>query len=215
MSGDDDVDLDGRRQRTRRSRAALSRAAFDLLVERGLAGVAVEDIAERAGVTRRTFSRHFSSIEDAVLGDIDRDADVFNAALRARPAAEAPLLAYRNAIADWLAAAEDGDPGDPPLWTRRWTVFRRFDSEPSLFAGYQRLRLAGQRESIGILAARLGVDPAVDRRPVTVVAAGSGLLLAAFQVWAAGEDPHALPALVGEFFDAHRQLAVVPEEVAS
>ncbi|MFC8046426.1 TetR/AcrR family transcriptional regulator [Nocardia sp. NPDC057353] len=213
MGGDDDVDLDGRRQRTRRSRTALSRAAFDLLVERGLAGVAVEDIAGRAGVTRRTFSRHFASIEDAVLGDIDRDVDVFNAALRGRPAAEPPLLAYRNAVQDWLAAAE-GDGGDVPLWTRRWVVFRRFDSEPRLFTGYQRIRLAGQREAVDILAARLGVDPAVDRRPAAAVAAGSGVLLAAFQTWALGADPDALPRLVGEFFDAHLLLvaAAIPEE---
>ncbi|MEV0355487.1 helix-turn-helix domain-containing protein [Nocardia sp. NPDC050697] len=217
MSGDDDVDRDGRRQRTRRSRTALSRAAFDLLVERGLAGVAVEDIAGRAGVTRRTFSRHFASIEDAVLGDIDRDVDVFNAALRDRPLLEPPLLAYRNAVDAWLAAAGRADGGDVPLWTRRWVVFRRFDSEPRLFTGYQRIRLSGQRAAVEILADRLGVDPAVDRRPAAAVAAGSGVLLAAFQTWAIGDDPDALPRLVGEFFDAHLLLvagaaSVIPEE---
>ncbi|MFC3960829.1 TetR/AcrR family transcriptional regulator [Nocardia jiangsuensis] len=216
MSGDDDVDLDGRRQRTRRSRTALSRAAFDLLVERGLAGVAVEDIAGRAGVTRRTFSRHFASIEDAVLGDIDRDVDVFNAALRDRPLPEPPLLAYRNAVDAWLAAAGQGD-GDVPLWTRRWVVFRRFDSEPRLLTGYQRIRLSGQRAAVEILAARLGVDPIADRRPAAAVAAGSGVLLAAFQTWAAGDDPDALPRLAGEFFDAHLLLVAdaagrLPEE---
>ncbi len=106
---DDGVDLDGRRLRTRRSREALSRAAFDLLNERGLGAVAVEDIAVRAGVTRRTFSRHFTSIADAVLGDVDQDVHLFNDALCRRPADESPLRAYRNAIHDWFEAEYGGE----------------------------------------------------------------------------------------------------------
>ncbi|MET7772124.1 TetR family transcriptional regulator [Nocardia sp. NPDC005366] len=194
----DDVDLDGRRLRTRRSREAMSRAAFDLLTERGFGAVGVEDIAERAGVTRRTFSRHFCSIEEAVLGDVDQDVHLFNDALSRRPLAEAPLAAFHGAVHDWLAA--EYDLTRPSRLTRRWELFRRIESEPALFAGYQRIRAEGQRESVRIIAARLGVDTGGDLRPAAAVAAGSGMLLAASQAWASGPDPTALPRLVDRFF---------------
>jgi hypothetical protein len=70
-----------------------------------------------------------------------------------------------------------------------------------LFAGYQRIRIEGQRESVRITAVRLGVDPLTDPRPAVAVAAGAGMLLAALQSWAAGPDPMGLPGLVEEFFD--------------
>ncbi|MET8873812.1 TetR/AcrR family transcriptional regulator [Nocardia sp. NPDC004278] len=214
MSIDDGVDLDGRRLRTLRSRAAMSRAAFDLLNERGLDSVAVEDIAERAGVTRRTFSRHFSSIEEAVLGEIDQDVHLFNEALCRRPLGEPPLVAYHNALHDWLSAEYAG-PKAAGL-ARRWALFQRFEDEPTLAAGYQRIRLDGQRESVRIIAARLGVDPAVDRRPEVAVAAGSGLLVAALQVWGAGSDTNGLPDLIDTFFDTlHGLTADFQSEVSS
>ncbi|MEV0296893.1 TetR family transcriptional regulator [Nocardia sp. NPDC050710] len=199
MGSDDAVDLDGRRLRTRRSREAMSRAAFDLLTERGLDAVGVEDIAVRAGVTRRTFSRHFSSIEEAILGDVDQDIHLFNDALRRRPPGEPPLVAFRAAVHDWLTAEYGGERA--ALLVRRWELFQRFDTEPALFAGYQRIRVEGLRESVQIIAARLQVDPAVDLRPAAAVAAGSGLLLAALQTWAVGDDPAALPVLVEGFFE--------------
>lgn len=205
VGGDDEVDLDGRRLRTRRSREALSRAAFELLTERGLGAVAVEDIALRAGVTRRTFSRHFASIEDAVLGDVDRDVHLFTEALRARPAGEPPLTAYRNAVHDWVAVVFT-DGSDPKLF-RRWALFRRLQHEPALFAAYQRIQLDAEAEARHILAARLGVDQRTDLRPAAVVAAGAALLVAALQTWAAGDDPTNLPALIEGFFDTLAGLA--------
>lgn len=214
MGIDDEVDLDGRRLRTLRSRAAMSRAAFDLLNERGLGSVAVEDIAERAGVTRRTFSRHFSSIEDAVLGEIDQDVHLFNEALCRRPVGESPLVAYRNALHDWLATEHSG--AKAARLARRWALFQLFEAEPTLAAGYQRIRLEGQRESVRIIAARLDVDPAVDRRPEAAVAAGTGLLIAALQVWGAGSDTDGLPDLIDTFFDTLNGLtAEFQSEVSS
>jgi AcrR family transcriptional regulator len=207
MGIDDEVDLDGRRLRTLRSRTAMSRAAFDLLNERGLGAVSVEDIAERAGVTRRTFSRHFSSIEEAVLGEIDQDVHLFNDALCRRPLDETPLAAYRNAVQDWLASEYTGAKAE--RLARRWALFQRFDDEPTLFAGYQRIRLDGQRESVRIIAARLDVDPTVDRRPEAAVAAGSGMLLAALQAWGAGSDTDGLPDLIDGFFDTLTGLTTV------
>lgn len=45
---------------------ALSDAAFALALERGLDGMVIEDIVERAGYSRRTFANHYACKEEAV-----------------------------------------------------------------------------------------------------------------------------------------------------
>jgi len=45
---------------------ALAQAAFQLAIEHGLDGFGVEDVAQRAGYSRRTFTNHYSCKEEAV-----------------------------------------------------------------------------------------------------------------------------------------------------
>lgn len=53
----------------RETRFALESATIDLVLEVGLENVTVEQIAERAHVSPRTFFNYFSSKEEALLGD--------------------------------------------------------------------------------------------------------------------------------------------------
>lgn len=79
-----------RERRTRETRAALSRAAIRLAVERGLENVRVEDIAAGAGVSPRTFNNCFSSKSEATAArHLDRVRRI-TAELRGR-AADEPL----------------------------------------------------------------------------------------------------------------------------
>ncbi|CAM5283075.1 TetR family transcriptional regulator OS=Streptomyces tendae OX=1932 GN=GUR47_22445 PE=4 SV=1 [Streptomyces tendae] len=194
---------DRRQRKARQTRDALAAAACDLILERGSAATTVEAIAERADVTRRTFSRHFAGKEDAALDFVRRDGDRINALLRSRPAEEPPLLAYRRAVRDWLADRED------PAWHVRPRMRRLLalaDTEPGLFAAYQRLRVDAQEESIRIVAARLGGDDDRDVRPAAVVDAAAGVLIAALRLWARGDEgnsgPADLAALVERAYDA-------------
>ena len=58
---DNTESLDGRRQRSARSRAAIIEASFELMQEGVLAPTA-QQIAERAGVGIRSFFRHFEDM---------------------------------------------------------------------------------------------------------------------------------------------------------
>ncbi|WP_353946720.1 TetR family transcriptional regulator [Streptomyces sp. HUAS MG91] len=192
---------DRRQLKARRTREALAEAAVALVLERGLAEVTVEAIAERADVTRRTFSRHFSGKEDAALDFTRADGARINAALRERPASEPPLLAYRRAVADWLA--DRATPG----WHHRpeqRLLYAAVDREPALFAAYERIRVDAQDESVRIIADRLGTDPARDLRPEVVVGAAAGVLTAALRTWARddGTDAEDLADLVARAYDA-------------
>ncbi|MGW0936586.1 TetR family transcriptional regulator [Streptomyces sp. NPDC002666] len=188
-----------RSRKARRTRDTLAQAAFELVLDNGLRDVTVEEIAERADVDRRTFSRYFTSKEAAVLDSVRGDGDRINDALRARPAGEPPLTAYRRAVLDWLA-----DP-EAEAWHRRPRIFELLvlaEQEPTLYAAFHHIRVDAQEESLAIVADRLGVDPRQDIRPAVTVAAGAGALLAAQAAWVRGGCPAELPQLVEQAFDA-------------
>ncbi|MFF4964295.1 TetR family transcriptional regulator [Streptomyces sp. NPDC001037] len=195
---------DRRQRKARQTRNALASAAMELILERGLAATTVEAIAERADVARRTFSRYFVGKEDAALDFVRGDGDRINALLRARPAGEPPLLAYRRAVRAWLADQENPAHHLRPRMRRLLTLV---DAEPALFAAYERIRVDAQEESIRVLAERLGTDDAGDMRPAVVVDAAAGVLTAALRVWARGGEEHDsgaadLAALVERAYDA-------------
>ncbi|MEV5688451.1 TetR family transcriptional regulator [Streptomyces sp. NPDC052164] len=188
-----------RSRKARRTRETLAQAAFELVLDRGLRKVTVEEIAETADVDRRTFSRYFPSKEAAVLDSVRGDGDRINEALKARPASEPPLTAYRRAVLDWL-----GDPSAEP-WHRRPRFFDLLvvaEREPTLYAAFHHIRVDAQEDSVAIVADRLGVDPRLDIRPAVTVAAGAGALLAAQAAWVRGSRQDALPELVVQAFDA-------------
>jgi AcrR family transcriptional regulator len=70
-------------------RERLIDAAFTLFGERGFEGTTVDEIAERAGVGRTTFFRHFGSKEQVIFPDHDRVL----AAIRGRLSASRPETA--------------------------------------------------------------------------------------------------------------------------
>ncbi|WP_097259572.1 TetR/AcrR family transcriptional regulator [Streptomyces sp. TLI_55] len=195
---------DRRQRKARQTRNAMAVAAVDLILERGLAHTTVEAIAERADVTRRTFSRHFTGKEDAALDFVRGDGDRINALLRDRPATEPPLLAYRRAVRAWLA--DDDNPAHH-LRPKMRALMALVDREPALFAAYERIRVDAQEDSIRILAERLGTDDVRDLRPAVVVDAAAGVLTAALRLWARrAADPDSgaadLAALVEQAYDA-------------
>ena len=51
------------------NRARVERAALDLFALRGFENVTSDEVADSAGISRRTFFRYFATKADAVWGD--------------------------------------------------------------------------------------------------------------------------------------------------
>jgi AcrR family transcriptional regulator len=71
-------------RRHQQTRAAIAEAAVALFTERGFADTTMEEVAEAAGVSRRTAYRHFPSKDDLVFEHPRRWLEHFNAEV-ARP----------------------------------------------------------------------------------------------------------------------------------
>jgi AcrR family transcriptional regulator len=75
----------------------LALAALELFAERGYEDTTVTDIAQRAGLTRSTFFRHFQDKREVLFGDGTLTALVAGA-IAAAPAAATPLEAVAHAL---------------------------------------------------------------------------------------------------------------------
>lgn len=146
------------------TRAALRRAAVELVSTRGLASVTVEDIAAAADVSARTFFNYFSSKEDAISGFDPAALAELVALLRERPAGEPPALALRAAMLE-APASVDAHPRELLL---RLQLVR---SDPHLLAHYASAWAETERQLVAALAERRGEKPHHDSYLSLVVAA--------------------------------------------
>ncbi len=93
-------------QKKRAVDRALRSAALRLVSARGLHDITVEDIAKAAGVSKRTFSNHFSCNEDALVGPGRELGEHIADELARRPAQESTLDALHAVLGETVAAAE-------------------------------------------------------------------------------------------------------------
>jgi len=181
----------GRRDRKKQqTRQALIKAALRLVDERGFDHVTVEEIAEAADVSSRTFFNYFASKDEALTGDQFVDEHETRARLLA-VAPGVPLLdALLIAMRPGLAAMQE----DRELWFLRMRVL---SANPSLITGLMARSAAAERDLIEAVAERLGLDP--DHAfPAVFAAATGGALRTAMMRWADAGVP--ISDLVHEAF---------------
>lgn len=184
------------------TRRLLRRAALYLVAERGLSNVTVEDIAEAADVSPRTFFNYFPS-KEAVLfgGDPDRAATLRDSLAREAPGAPA-LDVLRTVLAQDAEAVADelrSLGGDPAEWLRRMKVAR---TDPQVRAAHA-AQMALLERAIGEgLAARLGTDQETDPYPSVLAAAAVGVLRACMAFWAGSGGAVQLGQLIDQAFRA-------------
>src|SRR3954467_14718311 len=92
------------------ARGRLEQAALDLFGERGFEQTTVEDIATRAGLTKRTFFRHFSDKREVLFGGGEAFQELFVSTLAAAPAWASPIDAVAASLHAAGAALEERRP---------------------------------------------------------------------------------------------------------
>jgi len=97
------------------ARGRLEQAALDLYDERGYDDTTVADIAERAGLTKRTYFRYFADKREVLFGGSEQLEELLVRAVEAAPPSAAPF--------DVVVAALDAT--GPMFETRRPRAVRR------------------------------------------------------------------------------------------
>jgi AcrR family transcriptional regulator len=194
------VDIGLRERKKRETRAALSRATIRLCLERGLSNVTVEEIAEAANVSVRTFRNYFSNKAEAVAaGHLERALRIADE-LRARPADEPLWDSIVSAVQAQLAPGE-GDGGGSSPDRRRHDALRLLLAEPALQGEVLKADVAARDELAKAIAERTGTDVAHDVYPklvAAVVGAGSAV---AVEHCLSADRPMPLGPLLREVFD--------------
>ncbi|WAL68172.1 TetR family transcriptional regulator [Amycolatopsis cynarae] len=160
-----------RERKKAETRTALSWAAVRLVVERGFAQVKVEDIAEAAGVSPRTFNNYFSSKGEAIVArHLDRCLGIAEA-LRERPDGEPLWEAITRSVLPRFGA-DDAALAHPVADPIEWTAgVRAMLTEPALQGEMLRAGARAEAEITAAVAERTGTDPKHDLYPHLVAAA--------------------------------------------
>jgi AcrR family transcriptional regulator len=184
-------------------RDAISHAAWALFAAEGYEATTVDEIAARAGVSRRTFFRYFSSKEDVAVGTSDSFAEEFLAAFRARPAREAPLEALRHALREMVL-----DRTAEPAEMR--AIIRLLRESPTVRRAMLARNARMEERLAKLLAERLRADARRDPTPALVAFVARALMDTAFNVWY-DQQPADVGAMVDDLFRRLRDVAAAKD----
>ena len=173
-------------------RARVERAALALFTLRGFDAVTADEVADAAGISRRTFFRYHPTKADAVWGDFARHVARLDRLLRDADDS-APVMAT---ICSAYVDVNDYGPDDLPVLRQR---MRLILTEPALQA-HSQLRYAEiDRVVAEHVARRAGGSPA-DLLPRLVGASTRAAAMTAFAVWLT-EDGASLRGHLHRAFD--------------
>nr|WP_202454243.1 TetR family transcriptional regulator [Streptomyces sp. SID4913] len=192
-----------RERKKRRTRDALLVAALELFTTHGYEETTVDEITDAVEVSQRTFFRYFAGKEAVVFAVQDMVESRFLAELLQRPAGEAPFEAMRRAVlCAWNGIGEAVEAIIPVELHMR--AYRMIESTPSLLAAHLRRSMDLENQIAELIARREGLDMAHDPRPRVAVAAFSGVMRAAGQLWGQGRDTsmESLRVLTETYLDA-------------
>jgi AcrR family transcriptional regulator len=173
------------------SRGRLEKAAFELYRDRGFDRTTVAEIAERAGVTERTFFRHFADKREILFSGAGQLQALLVDAVVEAPADASPFEAVRAALETAGAFFDD----------RREFARQR----QTIILGSEELR---ERELIKLATLAAALADALRRRGADdQVAALTGevaiaVFRVAFEAWIGDDGPTTLTRRFRDSFDA-------------
>ncbi|OBB93873.1 mycofactocin system transcriptional regulator [Mycobacterium sp. 852002-40037_SCH5390672] len=171
----------------------ITDVAIDMFTARGFADVSVDDVAQAAGISRRTLFRYYASKNAIPWGDFDnhlahlRDLlDNVDSDVRLGDALRAALLAFNTF-----------DESETARHRQRMRVIL----QTAELQAYSMTMYAGWREVIAAFVARRLECKTADLLPQTVAWTMLGVALAAYEHWLSDESVP-LPVALGNAFDA-------------
>ena len=172
------------------ARGRLEQAALELFVERGFEQTTVAEIAQRAGLTERTFFRYFADKREVLFAGANALQEFLVRAVSQAPGSATPL----DAIAGALEAAA-------PLFAERGDYPRRRQAVIAANGELQERELIKMATLAAAMAGALrerGIPP-----PEASLAAEAGIAVfrVAFERWTAEDCQPDLAKLIRESLD--------------
>jgi AcrR family transcriptional regulator len=177
----------------------LQQSALELYSERGFEATAVTDIAERAGLTERTFFRYFADKREVLFGGTEELLELFTNAV----AGASPSLGPMDAVAEALTASAVFFEGRIDHARRRQAVI---DANPSL-RERELNKLASMAAAVADALRGRGVgDPAA----ILTAEAGVTVFKVAFARWLDEADDDDLGTVMQQTLDELRAVTRSP-----
>lgn len=172
------------------ARGRLEEAALQLYTERGFDQTTVAEIAERAGLTERTYFRHFADKREALFGGQTELVELLVGAIARAPDEATPI----DAVGLALITVGDVFDGRREHAQRRQAII---EANPSL----------QERELIKLASLAVDMADALRRRGVPEWSArlaaetGMAVFKVAFEQWIAADSGQGLAAVVATVLD--------------
>ena len=171
------------------ARGRLEQAAMQLFAERGYEQTTVSDIAERAGLTERTFFRHYEDKREVLFGGAGVLQELMIKALAETPETASPITAVANAVQ--AAGTLVGGRGDLPRMRHAVISANRELQEREL------IKMATLSAA---LADELRARGVADPFARLTAEAGIAVFRVAFEQWVTGADERELPDIMRALF---------------
>ena len=172
------------------SRGRLEQAALALYGERGFENTTVAEIAERAGLTERTFFRHFADKREVLFAGAGTLQDLLVSTLASTPDSAAPI----DAVAAALEAAG-------ALLQERRDYARQRQAVIAANVDLQERELIKLASLASALAGTLRQRGVRDPAASLAAEAGIAVFRIAFELWVSEASQADLPQLIRESFD--------------
>ncbi|QUR66411.1 mycofactocin system transcriptional regulator [Mycobacterium spongiae] len=180
----------GRRRST--TQPHISDVAIKLFAARGFADVSVDDVAQAAGIARRTLFRYYASKNAIPWGDFNTHLTQLKEMLDHVD----PRTPLREALRAALLAFNTFDDSETARHRQRMRVIL----QTAELQAYSMTMYAGWREVIAAFVARRLGATTTDLEPQTVAWTMLGVALSAYEHWL-GDESVSLPDALGRAFD--------------
>jgi AcrR family transcriptional regulator len=172
------------------ARGRLMEAAFALYGERGFEQTTVAEIAERAGLTERTFFRHFADKREVLFAGADALQELLVGTVAKAPASLAPIDAAAAGLEAAGALIQEGE-----LARQRQAII----AASAELQERELIKLASLAAALAEALRRRGVsDPAAS----LTAEAGIAVFKVAFERYVEETNEQDLPRLIRESLDA-------------